>query len=91
MFISNRSRKGNIIGLARLTTENYNRYLKKLLICIPLMIISLICWDLFTSIYLSIFYSFASYLKYHFVISCFLKHARKYQNGTPKVINKVLI
>ena len=39
MFISNRSRKGNIIGLARLTTENYNRYLKKLLICIPLMII----------------------------------------------------
>ena len=39
MFISNRSRKGNIIGLACLTTENYNRYLKKLLICIPLMVI----------------------------------------------------
>ena len=55
-----------------------------------LWLFSLICWDLFTSIYLSIIYNFASYLKYHFVISCF-KHARKYQNGTPKVVNKVLM
>ena len=71
MFISNRSRKGNIIGFACLTTENYNRYLKNYLYVYLLWLFSLISWDLFTSIYLPIFYNFASYLKYHFIISSF--------------------
>ena len=53
MFISNRSRKGNIIGFACLTTENYNRYLKNYLYVYLLWLFSLICWDLFTSTYFS--------------------------------------
>ena len=71
MFISNRSRKGNIIGFACLTTENFNRHLKKLLICIPLMIIF---FNLLGFIYQYLFTNILQlclYLKYHFVISPF--------------------